>query len=72
MLCDARVLTILLVIISGTAVRTTFHATLPLYVQETFGWGPEMTGFLFSCLIVPGILIGPLAGWVRDHIMSVK
>lgn len=68
MLCDARVLTVLLVIISGTTVGTSFHATLPLHVQETFGWGPGTTGFLFSCLLAPGLLIGPLAGWVRDRI----
>ncbi|CAG8890978.1 unnamed protein product [Penicillium egyptiacum] len=68
MLCDSRVLTVLLVIISGTTVGTSFHATLPLHVQETFGWGPGKTGFLFSCLIAPGLLIGPLAGWVRDRI----
>ncbi|CAI7565852.1 unnamed protein product [Penicillium glandicola] len=68
MACDARVLTVLLVIISGTTVGTSFHATLPLHVQETFGWGPGTTGFLFSCLLAPGLLIGPLAGWVRDRV----
>ncbi|KAJ5373245.1 Tetracycline resistance protein TetA/multidrug resistance protein MdtG [Penicillium concentricum] len=68
MLCDARVLTVLLVIISGTTVGTSFHATLPLHVRETFGWGPGKTGFLFSCLIAPGLLLGPLAGWIRDRV----
>ncbi|KAJ5502337.1 Major facilitator superfamily domain general substrate transporter [Penicillium fimorum] len=57
MLCDARVLTVLLVIISGTTVGTSFHATLPLH-----------TGFLFSCLIAPGLLLEPLAGWIRDRV----
>lgn len=68
MLCDSRVLTALLVAITSTTVGTSFHATLPLYVQETFGWGPGTTGFLFSCLIFPTLLISPLAGWVRDRV----
>ncbi|CAG8905880.1 unnamed protein product [Penicillium egyptiacum] len=68
MLCDGRILTCLLIIISGTTVSTSFHATLPLHVEENFGWGPSTTGLLFAGLVVPGVLIGPVAGWVRDRI----
>ncbi|KAJ5598162.1 Tetracycline resistance protein TetA/multidrug resistance protein MdtG [Penicillium hordei] len=66
MLCDSRVITILLLSITSTTVSTSFHATLPLHVQEAFGWGPSMTGLLFACLILPVLFVGPLAGWVRD------
>ncbi|KAJ6189766.1 hypothetical protein N7519_004674 [Penicillium mononematosum] len=68
MLRDGRVLTCLLIIISGTTASTSFHATLPLHVEEKFGWGPSATGFLFAGLVVPGVLIDPVAGWVRGRI----
>ncbi|KAJ5380410.1 Tetracycline resistance protein TetA/multidrug resistance protein MdtG [Penicillium cataractarum] len=68
MLCDSRVLTVWLVGIASTTVSTSFHATLPLHVQEVFGWGPSMTGLLFSCFSLPTLFVGPLAGWVRDTI----
>jgi hypothetical protein len=31
-------------------------------------WGPDSAGLLFAGLAIPGILIGPLAGWVRDRV----
>lgn len=68
MLCDARVLTVLLIQIMSATVGTCFNATIPLHVQETFGWGPSKIGFLFSCLILPSLIVGPLAGWIRDRI----
>ncbi|KAJ5431504.1 Major facilitator superfamily domain general substrate transporter [Penicillium cf. griseofulvum] len=68
MLCDARVLTVLLIQILNVAVGTCFNATIPLHVQEAFGWGPSNTGFLFSCLVLPSLLVGPLAGWIRDRV----
>ncbi|KAJ5965139.1 Major facilitator superfamily domain general substrate transporter [Penicillium vulpinum] len=68
MLCDARVLTVLLIQIMSITVGTCFNATIPLHVQETFGWGPSKIGFLFSCLVLPSLLISPLAGWTRDRV----
>ncbi|KAJ6118612.1 Major facilitator superfamily domain general substrate transporter [Penicillium samsonianum] len=68
MLYDARVLTVLLIQIMSATVGTCFNATIPLHVQETFGWGPSKIGFLFSCLILPSLIVGPLAGWIRDRI----
>ncbi|KAJ5800087.1 uncharacterized protein N7518_002155 [Penicillium psychrosexuale] len=66
-LTDVRALTALFVAVSTTTVGTSFHATLPIHVQETFGWGPGKSGFLFSCLIMPTLFISPLAGWLRDR-----
>lgn len=66
-LTDVRALTALFVVISTTTVGTSFHATLPLHVQEAFGWGSGKSGFLFSCLIIPALLLSPLAGWLRDR-----
>ncbi|KGO55105.1 Tetracycline resistance protein, TetA/multidrug resistance protein MdtG [Penicillium expansum] len=67
-LCDARVLTVLLIQVLNIAVAACFNATIPLHVQKTFGWGPSKIGFLFSCLVLPTLLIGPLAGWIRDRV----
>ncbi|KAJ5813806.1 Tetracycline resistance protein TetA/multidrug resistance protein MdtG [Penicillium pulvis] len=68
LLCDSRVLAVLLVTTTSAAVGTSFHATLPLYVQETFGWKSGSVGLMFSCLIFPSLVISPLAGWVRDRV----
>ncbi|KAF7917623.1 uncharacterized protein EAE98_010039 [Botrytis deweyae] len=67
MLTDGRVVTCLLMTITSTTVSTSFNATLPLQVQEMYGWGPTIVGLLFVGLVVPGLLIGPIAGWVRDR-----
>jgi hypothetical protein len=68
LLSDSRVVTAFLVAFSSACMITSFHATLPFHVQEVFGWGPGRVGMLFFCLSVPGIFIGPVAGWVRDRI----
>ncbi|KAJ5909261.1 Tetracycline resistance protein TetA/multidrug resistance protein MdtG [Penicillium taxi] len=68
MLCDRRVLTILLVGTTTMAISTSFHATLPLHVKETFGWGPSKTGLLFGCLILPILFVSPIAGWTHDRV----
>ncbi|TGO83535.1 hypothetical protein BPOR_0630g00040 [Botrytis porri] len=67
MLTDGRVVTCLFMTITSTAVSTSFNATLPLQVHEMYGWGPTIVGLLFVGLVVPGLLIGPIAGWTRDR-----
>lgn len=47
---------------------STFEATLPLHVQETFNWGALPSGMLFVLLGAPGILLNPLCGWLRDRL----
>lgn len=66
--CDFRVLTVLLLQTLSITVGTCFNATIPLHVQETFRWGPGRVGILFSCLSLPGFMLGPFAGWLRDRI----
>lgn len=68
MLCDGHVLTCLLITMTSTVVTTSLDATLPLHVEEKFGWGPSSAGLLFAGLVVPGLIVGPIAGWVRDRI----
>ncbi|KAJ5644424.1 Major facilitator superfamily domain general substrate transporter [Penicillium longicatenatum] len=59
MLCDGRVLTCLLITMTSTIVTTSLDATLPLHVQEKTP---------FSGLVIPGLIVGPIAGWVRDRV----
>lgn len=66
-LTDARALTAIFVAVSSSTVATSFHATLPLHVQETFGWGSAKSGTLFACLIMPTLIVSPVAGWLRDR-----
>ncbi|KAJ5986736.1 Major facilitator superfamily domain general substrate transporter [Penicillium sp. IBT 35674x] len=68
MLSNGRVMTALLISLSIMSLSTGFDMTLPLHVDEAFGWGTGTTGLLFFCLSVPVILISPLAGWLRDRI----
>lgn len=65
-LTDVRALTAIFVAVSANTVSTSFHATLPLHVQETFGWGSGKSGSLFACLIMPTLVVSPVAGWLRD------
>lgn len=68
LLCSGRVLTCLFFTLSSQTVSTSLYATLPLHIEEKFQWGPGFAGLLFAGLAVPGILIGPFAGWVRDRL----
>jgi MFS family permease len=66
-LTDERALTALVMAIATTTIGTSFHATLPIHIQETFDWGSRESGTLFACLIMPTILVSPMAGWLRDR-----
>ncbi|CAI7633916.1 unnamed protein product [Penicillium glandicola] len=68
LLCNGRILVCLFITFSSMTVSTSLYATLPLHIQERFEWGPSSAGLMFAGLAVPGILISPLAGWVRDMV----
>lgn len=68
LLCNGRILICLLITFSSVTVSTSLYATLPLYIQDRFEWGPSHAGLLFAGLAVPGILLSPFAGWVRDRV----
>lgn len=66
-LTDKRALTALFMGAATTMVGTSFHATLPIYIKETFGWGPQKSGTLFAGLIMPTLVLSSVAGWLRDR-----
>ncbi|EAU35708.1 predicted protein [Aspergillus terreus NIH2624] len=54
--------------VTNVSVSVSFHATLPLHVRAAFGWSPVLVGAAFTCLTVPGLVISPFAGWLRDRV----
>lgn len=47
---------------------SSLEATLPLHVQNAFGWGSFGAGMMFLGVQMPGILLGPIVGWLRDRV----
>ncbi|RAH68526.1 MFS transporter [Aspergillus aculeatinus CBS 121060] len=45
-----------------------FDTTLPLHIRDVFGWGSLPAGLLFVGLQVPGILLTPVCGWLKDRV----
>lgn len=49
---------------------TSFDASLPLHVRNTFNWGSGRTGLLFAALQGPALILSPLFGWLKGHVGS--
>jgi hypothetical protein len=47
---------------------TSFDTTLPLHIRESFNWGSLAAGLLFICLQLPGIILTPLSGTLKDRV----
>ena len=47
---------------------SSIEATLPLHVQDAFGWGSFGAGMMFLGIQAPGLLLGPIVGWLRDRV----
>lgn len=67
MLRDPRVLSSLLNSLTTSVVVAGFDTTLPLHVRNAFGWESLPAGMMFLCLQIPAILLGPVAGSIRDR-----
>ncbi|PYH67349.1 MFS general substrate transporter [Aspergillus vadensis CBS 113365] len=68
MLQDAGMWAAVLNTMSQAAVRAAFNATLPVYLRDTFNWGPSSVGAIFFALQVPVIFLPPLFGHLRDRV----
>ncbi|KAH7369645.1 putative MFS multidrug transporter [Rhexocercosporidium sp. MPI-PUGE-AT-0058] len=47
---------------------SSFDTTLPLHVRDAFNWGSLQAGLMFLALQGPGVLLGPLAGSLKDRV----
>ncbi|GES63327.1 MFS transporter [Aspergillus terreus] len=65
---DIRVAVGLLNTLMFSMILTGFDSTLPLHLRRIFGWDSLPTGMIFLGLEVPGLLLGPLVGWLRDRV----
>ena len=66
-LADPRLLTALLLAFNQATLLSTFDATIPTLAQELFGFDSLKAGLLFIALVLPYLLLGPVAGWAVDH-----
>lgn len=65
-LSDPRLLTALLLALVQATLLSTFDATIPTVATSYFGFDSLSAGLLFIALVLPYLLLGPLAGWAVD------
>ena len=66
-LADPRLLTALLLAFNQATLLATFDATIPTLAHDLFGFDSLKAGLLFIALVLPYLLLGPVAGWTVDH-----
>lgn len=64
---DTRLLTALLLAFNQAALLAAFDATIPMEAEQLFGFDSLKSGLLFIPLVLPYLLLGPLAGWMVDR-----
>ncbi|KAJ5751221.1 hypothetical protein N7533_008249 [Penicillium manginii] len=67
-LSDARVLTGLANILIVASLLSGINNTLPVHLREAFGWNSLLVSTMFFCIQIPNILLGGIAGWLRDRL----
>ncbi|KAJ5754182.1 MFS general substrate transporter, partial [Penicillium nucicola] len=68
MLRDSRIWASLASSITYPILLSGFNATLPIHLREVFNWGSLPLGMVLFLLQLPTIFLGPLSGWLRDHV----
>ena len=66
-LSDPRLLTALLLALVQAILLSTFDATIPTVATSYFGFDSLSSGLLFIALVLPYLLLGPVAGWTVDR-----
>lgn len=64
---DPRLLTALLLAFVQATLLATFDATIPTEAQELFDFDSLSAGLLFIALVLPYLVLGPVAGWTVDR-----
>ena len=64
---DPRLLTALLLAFVQATLLATFDATIPTEAQELFDFDSLNAGLLFIALVLPYLVVGPVAGWTVDR-----
>ena len=64
---DPRLLTALLLTCAQATLLATFDATIPTEAQELFDFDSLSAGLLFIALVLPYLVVGPVAGWTVDR-----
>lgn len=64
---DPRLLTALLLAFNQATLLATFDATVPTEAEELFDFDSLKAGLLFIALVLPYLLLGPIAGWLVDR-----
>ena len=67
-LFNIRIIVGLLNIVVFATILSAFDTTVPLHLQSLFLWDPLRVGMIFLGLQVPGMLLGPVIGWLRDRV----
>lgn len=66
-LSDPRLLTALLLAFVQATLLSTFDATIPTVATSYFGFDSLAGGLLFIALVLPYLILGPVAGWAVDR-----
>ena len=66
-LSNPRLLTALLLAFVQATLLATFDATVPTLAEELFGFDSLKAGLLFIALVLPYLVLGPVAGWAVDR-----
>ncbi|KAL9028888.1 MAG: hypothetical protein Q9196_002809 [Gyalolechia fulgens] len=64
---DPRLLTALLLAFNQATLLATFDATIPTEAKQLFDFDSLKSGLLFISLVLPYLLLGPVAGWLVDR-----
>lgn len=66
-LSNPRLLTALLLAFMQATLLATFDATVPTLAEKLFGFDSLKAGLLFIALVLPYLVLGPVAGWAVDR-----
>ena len=67
-LSDGRALTSICISSISMIFISSLDTTLPLHVQDVFGWGPSTSGLIFFCYSASSLVLTPVSGWLYDRV----